>query len=138
MKKILFITTIFFVLVACNKSTSSIQNDGLFGKWQLTEYFISPGDAGAWHSADNLTQHTIEFRTDNSFMCSDSTYNGAIGFNIIDSNRIEFILPTQIPSVQECYFQVTGNGQTLMLSPVGCIEGCSNKYKAIKKDGSNK
>jgi hypothetical protein len=133
-KKVFFFSVIFIALVACNKSSSSIQNDGLLGKWQLTEYFISPGDAGAWHAADNLTMHTIEFRTDNSFVCSDNTYNGAIGFNIIDSNRIELILPTQIPSVQECYFQVTGNGQRLILSPMGCMEGCSNTYKAIESD----
>lgn len=93
---------------------------------------MSPGDGGAWYPADNSIEHTIEFRTDNSFISSDNAYNGAIGFNLIDSNKLEFILPTQIPSTLECYFQLKDNGATLILSPVGCIEGCSNKYRAIE------
>lgn len=130
MKKI-FLFAILVSFIACNKSSTPFQNTGLSGKWQLTEYFMSPGDAGAWYPADHSKEHTIEFSTDNSFLSSDSAYNRAIGFNIIDSNRLEFILPTQVSSTLECYYQVKDNGATLLLSPVGCIEGCSNKYKAV-------
>ncbi|QEC67320.1 hypothetical protein FRZ67_08430 [Panacibacter ginsenosidivorans] len=137
MKKI-FLFAIFAAFFACNKSASLYQNTRLRGKWQLTEYYISPGNGGSWYPADTPTQHTIEFRNDNSFISSDSAYQNAIGFNIIDSNRLEFILPTQIPSTHECYYQIQDNGTTLIISPVSCIEGCSNKYKAINGNGSIK
>ena len=81
--------------------------------------------------------HTIEFRPDKSFTCSNESYNGAIGFNIIDEKKLEFILPTQIPSTLECYYEIKDGGATLILSPVGCIEGCSNKYKAVSNTSTN-
>ena len=125
------------LLVACNKSGAQLKNAGLIGKWELTEYFYSPGDAGSWHLADASTKHTVEFRTDKSFECSGSGYNGAIGYNLLDSNKLELILPTQIPSTLECYYEIKDGGATLILSPVGCIEGCSNKYKAVQRAGIN-
>jgi len=106
------------------------------GKWQLTEYFASPGDAGAWHTAGNDIIHTIEFRADGSFTCSDSSYKGAIAYRQADSMRINFLLPTQIPSYTEYYFKLEDNNRTLILSYTGCIEGCSNKYKAVKTTAS--
>ena len=127
----------FITATACNKSAITFQNNGLSGKWQLTEYFISPGDGGSWHLPGNSTERTIEFYADKSFKSSDSAYGGAIGYNIIDSNRMEFILPTQVSSTLECYYEVKDNGATLILSPVGCIEGCSDKYKAVKNNSRN-
>lgn len=118
------------ILLACNKSAPSYYNSGLVGKWQLTEYFISPGDAGKWYPATGV--NTIEFSSDKSFKSSNGAYNNAIGFTIIDSAKLEFVLPTQVPSVMECYYAIEDNGATLVLSPIGCIEGCSNKYKAVK------
>lgn len=118
--------------MACSKSNSATHNEGLTGKWELTEYFISPGDAGNWYPADNSTVHTIEFRSDRSFTCSNTAYNGAVAYEMIDSNKIKLIEPSQIPAEIECYFTLQDDNQTLILSPMGCIEGCSNKYKAIK------
>ena len=131
-KKLLYLLPLL-IAGACNKS-ATYYNTGLAGKWQLTEYFISPGDAGAWHQATGI--ETITFNSDKSFESSDGAYNNAIGFTIIDSAKLAFILPTQMPSTMECYYTIQDNGATLILSPVGCIEGCSNKYKAVK-NGSN-
>jgi len=131
MKRIITIALLGTIFFSCEKSSNAIQNEGIIGKWQLTEYFMSPGDAGAWYPADNSILHTIEFKADGSFISSDAAYEGAIGYRQSDSTKINFILPTQIPSETECYFQLQDNNQTLILSPVGCIEGCSNKYKAI-------
>lgn len=132
MKNMVATVIICLTVCACKKSATAIQNEGLIGKWQLTEYFISPGDAGAWHDAEGI--HTIEFKTNGAFISSDEAYNGAIGFVQVDSVRIRLVLPTQVTAEIECYFQLQDNNQTLILSPVGCIEGCSNKYKAVQKD----
>jgi hypothetical protein len=132
MKNIVSILLTCCTIIACNKSTAEVQNEGLTGKWQLTEYFINPGDGGDWHAADNDIIHTIEFREDGSFSCSDSSYRNVIAYQQVDSMRINFLLPTQIPSYTEYYFKLEDNNQTLILSYKGCIEGCSNKYKVVK------
>ncbi len=99
--------------------------------------FDNPGDPGTWCPADNTTRHIIKFRTDGSFTSSNGIYNGATKYQRTDSVRIKFLQP-QTGTETKCYFSIEDNNQTLIISPIGCIEGCSNKYKAVENDDKGK
>ena len=137
MKNLIFLLLITLSsFVSWQKDNAAI-NNGLIGKWELTEYLISPGDPGAWYPADNTTRHIIKFRTDGSFTSSNGIYNGATKYQQTDSVRIKFLQP-QTGTETKCYFSIEDNNQTLIISPIRCIEGCSSKYKAVENDDKGK
>jgi len=91
------------------------------------------------HGIRQITLQDISLNSEliGSFTSSNGIYNGATKYQQTDSVRIKFLQP-QTGTETKCYFSIEDNNQTLIISPIGCIEGCSNKYKAVENDDKGK
>jgi len=137
MKNLIFLLLITLSsFVSWQKDNAAI-NNGLTGKWELTEYLITPEIPV--HGVRQITLQDISLNSEliGSFTSSNGIYNGATKYQQTDSVRIKFLQP-QTGTETKCYFSIEDNNQTLIISPIGCIEGCSNKYKAVENDDKGK
>lgn len=130
MKKIqILLLPLLLFAIACKKSVDPIENS-LIGKWTYTEYYMSIGGPGEWHPVTPPKQ-TIEFKSDGTFIPSESFLKDANHFEILDSVTVKF-QPASTPSGFILMgYTIDTTARELQLWPVNpmCIEGCSNKFK---------
>ena len=130
MKKIqILLLPLLLFAIACKKSVDPIENS-LIGKWTYTEYYYSIGGPGEWHPVTPPKQ-TIEFKSDGTFIPSESFLKDANHFEILDSVTVKF-QPASTPSGFILMgYTIDTTARELQLWPVNpmCIEGCSNKFK---------
>ena len=129
MKKIqLLLLPLLLFAIACKKSVEPIENS-LIGKWTYTEYYYSIGGPGEWHPVTPPKQ-TIEFKSDGTYIPSESFLKDANHFEILDSVTVKF-QPASTPSgfILMRYSIDTGARELLMCPIPLCIEGCSSKFK---------
>ncbi|CAN5828701.1 hypothetical protein BH10BAC2_BH10BAC2_21380 [soil metagenome] len=69
MKNILSICLICIITFSCKKDAPVIYNDGIFGKWVLSEYYVNPGvGASEWQTPDDSFVHTLEFKSNGDLL----------------------------------------------------------------------
>ena len=130
MKKIqLLLLLLLLFATACKKSVEPIENS-LIGKWTYTEYYISIGGPGEWRPVTPPKQ-TIEFRSDGTFIPSESFVKEANHFEILDSVTIKFQPASTSSGFILMGYSIDTLARELQMYPVNpmCIEGCSNKFK---------
>lgn len=111
------------------------QNEGLEGKWKMTEYLADPGDgSGQWQVVKDPMAHTIEFKADGKFIETKGEGTSSVplfdAYKILDEQRIEMIPINKSEKSHIWYYSNTASDK-LTLS-YGCIEACSGKYVAVK------
>lgn len=146
MKKspLLLLVMLLFAAFACQDETADpddqnklmlTENNGLEGKWKLTDYLADPGDgSGKWRTVTEGFAHTVEFRSDGTFKEVKGVAMSSVplfdAYKILDDQRIEMIpIDKKQPSQIWYYSDLTSGTLTL---GYGCIEACSGKYVAIK------
>ena len=138
MKKIhKYLLVIFlFCTLSCSKEDQiKTKNEGLTGKWKLTEYLSDPGNgSGKWQKVTEEFADVIEFHADGRF--SEVKGNSASSiplfdsYKVLDNKRIEMIPTDKSQSTHIWYYSdLSANSLTL---GYGCIEACSGKYIAIE------
>lgn len=129
MKKLLVLPLLSLIHFACKKDAPAYSNEGLIGKWELTEFYVSIGGPAIWEQATDATRHTAEFKNDGTFISDGFLYYGATGYRQVDSAYIEFLNATGSSGVLSYVFKLENDNSQLTISPL-CIEGCAYRYKA--------
>jgi len=134
MKNILSICLICVIAFSCEKSAPVIYNDGILGKWVLSEYYVNPGVGGQneWQTPDDSFGHTLEFKSNGDFITNAGLYYDATAYEIPDSTYIKFLNASQqVNGSLEYFYSLEENNSVLIISPM-CFEGCAYKYKAVE------
>jgi hypothetical protein len=100
-------------------------NNGLIGKWELIEYYMSIGGPLERYKPKDV--YRIEFTTDGRYLATGqepATY----AFSSQDST----VSITNLSTKQTGVYSVRVNSNQLSMSFHYCIEGCSAVYKAVK------
>ena len=133
MKSLFYLILASIVLLAsCGKTGNPVwQKSGknIFGKWTYTDYYLSTGGPGEWQQVKPANQ-SIEFKTDGSFVATESFLKGATTYQILDSTRIRFQPTSTTSGFTLMGYSVEKEGKELYLYPIDpiCIEGCNNKF----------
>ncbi len=131
MQKVLFCFLFLSGLVSCKKD-EIVVNNGLVGKWQLTELYSSPGDgSGSWSKAPY--SESIDFRPDGQFVALGG--KSSFKFYTLKLQDSTIVLYNNDSTQAEKYTVRlrTNNSQSSQLElSYFCIEGCAERYKAIK------
>jgi len=132
MKTIQFVSVVLMVFYfGCGKrAVNEPGEDSIVGKWTWVENFYSVGGPGQWHQVTPASQ-TIEFKSDGSFVPSNSFLNSANRYEFVDSITIKF-QPASTPlGYILMRYKIDVGGSELFLQPVDprCIEGCNNKFR---------
>ena len=133
MKAILSICFFSIIFFSCEKNTPVIYNEGLPGKWELVEYYISPGNGSQqWHTPDESLKHTLEFKSNGDFITDAGMYYAATAYEISNSTNIRFLNASQqVNGSFEYSYSLEEKNSILIISPQ-CYEGCAYKYRAVK------
>jgi hypothetical protein len=129
---ILFLFLVFSI-IGCTKSSYRNSNpidNSLVARWTYVEYYFSIGGPGEWHPVQPANQE-IEFKSDGSFVSTESFLKGVTRYEIIDSVTIK-VKPVSRPSGYMLMgYKINTIDRELYLYPVDpyCIEGCGNKFK---------
>ena len=137
MKKIKIFLIIFSLCAfKCSDENSPVlENNGLVGKWKLTEYLADPGDgSGKWQPATDDYSHIIEFHADGQFTEIKGKAQSSIplykGYKLKGDNQIEMLrIDESIPSHIWTYSDMSSTELTLSY---GCFEACSGRYVAVE------
>ncbi|MGN6616416.1 MAG: hypothetical protein ACTHJ5_04505 [Ilyomonas sp.] len=130
MKKIgILISIATVLLISCSKDV--VKNDRLYGKWQLTEYYIDAGNgSGTWQPAHERL--SVEFTRSGEFIQYTGNGNDTTNFTLLSDSTLQINTSNASPFLPYRY-ELKDNNATLFLYPP-CIEGCGYKYTAIHKD----
>lgn len=126
---------IFVFLSGCRKNfdyvTGPIENS-IVGKWEFTEYFISPGDAGKWHKAKPQGR-VIHFKADGSFSATRDGFKAFTKYELISPGKIR-LSAANSGDTRLLGFSIDTDHAWLFTYPgdVICFEGCSDKYRLVK------
>ncbi|MBC8152783.1 MAG: hypothetical protein H7Z72_07725 [Bacteroidetes bacterium] len=123
-------------LIACKEPVQEpvVQNNGLIGKWKLTETFSDPGDgSGKWMKVKEA--FVLDIKTDSTvivvgkpiFLTASSTYV----LRKISQDKLWFYSPKSASGPDSRYigYKVTATDLELAYP---CDEGCVERFKAIK------
>jgi len=143
--RLLLSLMLLWTVVACqNEPAESLdggakrafkENNGLIGKWKITEYLADPGDgSGTYQPVKDAAAHIIEFKDNGEFVEQKGEEQSSVplfnAYKILDNNRIEMIpIDKKNPSHIWFYSDLTAGKVTL---GYGCIEACSGKYVAVE------
>ncbi|MCF0069817.1 hypothetical protein LZD49_04995 [Dyadobacter sp. CY261] len=143
--RILLSLILFWTVIACQNENAEPQDDtakrafkennGLVGKWKITEYLGDPGDgSGTYHEVKDAAAHVIEFRENGEFVETKGIEQSSAqlfdAYKILDDKRIEMIpVDKNAPSHIWYYSELSAGKVTLSY---GCIEACSGKYVAVE------
>ena len=133
----LFLLILFSICVFnCSEDDSpTTENNGLIGKWKLTEYLADPGNgSGKWQKVKDENSETIEFHADGRFteikgsgISSVPLFNS---YKILDDKRLE-MQPISKSSNPHIWYYSNLSATELTIG-YGCIEECSGRYVAVK------
>lgn len=124
MRKILLLVIVVFTFLACKKN---FQNDGLTGKWKLTEFLADPGSgSGTWHAVDLSKPQYLEFRADGMLIYSPTDPDNSEQYKVTSDSTMIFSRGSENLTI---WYHLSGNILTLNFP---CIEGCGLKYIAVK------
>lgn len=122
------LTLITLFVVSCTEKEVTTDEGSLIGKWQLAEYYISPGDFNVtWTAADPANPSYVEFTMAGRMIFSGSNQPERVyDYEILEDG----LLSTRNDNVNVKYGYEFEN-QRLILSGGGCIEACLYKYKRV-------
>ncbi|MEP6616703.1 MAG: hypothetical protein ABJA57_09005 [Ginsengibacter sp.] len=127
----LFLILGSLALFACNKSnlTTTSFTTGITGKWRYTQTYYSIGGPLIYKSTETENLWVV-FNNDGSFASNIPHFSNVVGFEILDSSRVKFIIPSPL-STRLFYFSLDPTMHSLLLSPADfiCDEGCGDIFK---------
>ena len=133
----LFLLILFFIFAfkCSDDDTPVAENNGLIGKWKLTEYLADPGDgSGKWQKVTDENSETIEFHADGRFTQIKGSGISSVPFfdsyKILDEKRLE-MGPIDKSSSPHIWYYSNLSATELTIG-YGCIEACNGKYVAVK------
>ena len=137
MNRNLSILLLFLVAIAsCSRPVEKgkvFSTGSLLGKWEYTEYYISPGGRVEWQPVQPAGQ-IVEFNADGTFSSVASFSETFLNYEIIDSTTVKFT-PASTPSGYVLMrYEINDSEGTLLLHSIQpmCIEGCGHKFKRTK------
>lgn len=131
MKKAIIILLFTSIAFACKKE-QAVLNNGITGKWELTDSYNGLGLArGIWVKVDNNMKHAIEFKTNGTFISNAQLYYNANAYELQDDSSIIFLNASEISGDLRYYYTLEQDNSILTISP-HCLEGCAYRYKAIR------
>ncbi|MBZ4189701.1 hypothetical protein [Niabella beijingensis] len=141
MRNTIFILTIVLLGGACSKhSDKPVPNPGnrIFGEWQHTASYISPGGPVDWASVKNGAFLIIH--EDSSYLVKNTDFkfwpysqlleSGKLGATKKWDRKLTYALPNG-KSDTAFYYPIRVNQDTLELAGL-CIEGCVYRFRKIK------
>lgn len=131
---------ILFSLCAfkCSEDDSPVsENNGLIGKWKLTEYLADPGDgSGKWQKVDENASSVIEFKANGDFLevkgpiySSVNSYNS---YKILDDKRLQLSMKDSVANPNKSIWYYSDLTPAKLTLSYGCIEPCGGKYIAVE------
>jgi hypothetical protein len=127
-----FSLVLVLCILACHKtevSTTGSPQSRILGKWNYAKRYYSIGGPGEWHKIEPDSQ-SIEFKSDGSFLPTESFLPGARKYEVIDSAKIRFTPASTQSGYILMGYSLENGGEELYLYPVDpiCIEGCNNQF----------
>ena len=136
MKSFLCGIILFLFITGCSKKQQQrVSDDGLVGKWKLTETFWSPGRAGSWHPVSLPDQYIIDFRETGKLSYSANFYMADSLFNRY-SVAGDTILVSSTVNNKTDEWLYSYDGQELIINfnvRIMCIEGCASRFRAVNE-----
>lgn len=142
--KLLLVTAIFSIaFYSCNKEHSGekqlseppLENNGMYGKWRLTEVFAGYTNGGdfKWHKVDLANSHSFEFTANGDFTRVGNAGEGnpvCTGtYQVFPDNKIQFFANCNV--FGRGY--LTESTNTSLIIDIQVIEGVLRyKYKTEK------
>jgi hypothetical protein len=120
------------IILSCTKNNNNAGEDAvLYGKWQLTHYYISPGDYNVtWTAADPAHPSYVEFTHSGRMIFTGDAQPRSYEFSKLEEGLIS--AHNDMVNVNYGY---SFEGRSLILSGGGCIEACLFKYKKVSSPG---
>jgi len=126
---------LFLFITGCSKKQEQkVSNDGLVGKWKLTEVFWSPGGPGSWHPVSLPDQYIINFRENGKLSYSANFY---MAHSFFDRYSVtgDTILVSSTLNNKTDEWRYSFDGSDLIINfnvRVVCIEGCASRFRTVK------
>ena len=129
MKYILMSLILIFIGISCKKQTENYSRKEpktLSGKWNYSKSFYSIGGPLIYVSTKNLKQWILFGPAGQSISSNVPEFKNATGYEIVDSTKVKFRLPSQQPDSLLFFYRLDASTSELILSPADfiCIEGC--------------
>jgi len=125
MKPLFFVSLLIVSFWGCQKKKESpVENEGIVGKWKLTESLSDPGDgSGKWQPADPAHPKYVEFRADGGVL---ATEGYPIGYLLVSDSTmtLRFLGGDSLP------YRYKLTATRLTLNPP-CIEACGLHYARV-------
>jgi hypothetical protein len=118
----------FFLLFALSCTDNSpVTNNGIVGKWQLTETCLSPGTGGCtWAAVQGADAQIIELTANGQAL----GYLACNGKYVFANEKITFEIPCNSSPLIWIVNQISTT--SLTIQQFGCREACLYKFKAVK------
>ena len=90
LKNIWSILLVIGLITGCRKNFEYVRGpieNNILGKWEFTEYFMSPGDAGKWHKA-KPGGRVIHFKSDGSFSATREGFKQFTKYELLNTGKI--------------------------------------------------
>ncbi|MCF2487124.1 hypothetical protein [Dyadobacter sp. CY347] len=133
----IFVTLLFVSLFSCKDDDVDAGNNGLVGKWKMTEYLFDPGDgSGKFQRASEGESSVVEFKANGDFKETRGSLSSYVNlytkYKLIGNDLIELSgAPNSVayPAHNWSYKDLTPTSVTLGFS---CDGTCLGKFVAVE------
>ncbi len=135
LKSILTIIVVIGLITGCRKNFEYARgpiDNNIVGKWEFSEYFMSPGDAGKWYKA-KPGGRVIHFKADGSFSATREGFKQFTKYELLNTGKIR-LSAVDSGNTMLLGFSIDTDNAWLFTYPgeAICVEGCSDKYRLVK------
>ncbi len=116
----------FLIIFSCAKENVKELSPEIYGRWQLTEYLLDPGDgSGTWQKAND--RQFLSMDRNAQFVCENSLLSSFGLFKIKSDSTLALVKDNSTDSLI-VYYKIDQQGLTLQPP---CIEGCALLYTKV-------
>ncbi len=132
--KIVIGALLLFIAACSKKQDGTPTNNGIIGRWKLTESFMSPGGPGTWSQVPPQQQFSVQFQENGTFSHSPNFFAAESRFDRYERSGNRLLLWSTVTSETADWLVNAVDGKQLNITfntGAICIEGCASRFRAV-------